>query len=567
MMHWTDRRLVSTFVAVFAVSWAAVAPAESTLSKAAKANTLVRARQWDEAAALYAQIVKENPFLDAYWRMYATVNYHLGRHEEAINCYEKAIELGGRPADCMYNIACSYSLLEKRDQALEWLGRAIEAGFLDQGELLRNDSDLDAIRSDPRFNKLTGVTPPSGLTRDQAWRYDLDFFARRMAEVHFDLYRVLSKERFDEAVAELKRDVGKLKDHQIIVRLQRICAMAGDGHTGVRFPHHGENAFHRYPVEYISLGEEMYVFAAAKEHRAIVGGRILRFGKVTPQDAMKAVTPFISLDNSMWIPFMGPHYLSIAEVVDTLILVEDMNRMSLVVETVGGEQLTVYLKTQAFHDRNDFVSVADVADAPAPLWLKNTKEPFWFEHLEDHKLVFFQYNEVQNKPDEPIADFAQRLFEFIDSHPVDYLVIDMRHNGGGDNFLNQPIVHGLIKCEKINRRGRLFVIIGRHTFSAAMNGAVDIERNTHALFVGEPTGSSPNFVGEGKNQILPCSRVVFNPSPVYWQSSTATDQRTWIAPDIVAEPDIEYLRTNRDPAMEAILEYIREQTEEQSASR
>lgn len=49
---------------------------------------------------------------------------------------------------------------------------------------------------------------------------------------------------------------------------------------------------------------------------------------------------------------------------------------------------------------------------------------------------------------------------------------------------------------KINQRGKLFVIVGRQTFSAAMNGAAEIERHTNAIFVGEPTGSSPNFVGE-----------------------------------------------------------------------
>ena len=61
----------------------------------------------------------------------------------------------------------------------------------------------------------------------------------------------------------------------------------------------------------------------------------------------------------------------------------------------------------------------------------------------------------------------------------------------GNNFLNQSLVHGLICCKKINQPGRLFALIGRHTFSAAMNLAVDLERNVHVLFAGEPTGSVP----------------------------------------------------------------------------
>src|SRR5207237_3217412 len=117
-------------------------------------------------------------------------------------------------------------------------------------------------------------------------------------------------------------------------------------------------------------------------------------------------------------------------------------------------------------------------------------------------------NEVQNKPGERIADFWKGMFSFLNEKPVEYLVIDMRHNGGGNNYLNKPLVHGLIKCEKINKAGRLFVVVGRHTFSAAMNGAVDLERNTEAIFAGEHTGSSPHYVSELSMITLPRTSVL-----------------------------------------------------------
>ena len=94
------------------------------------------------------------------------------------------------------------------------------------------------------------------------------------------------------------------------------------------------------------------------------------------------------------------------------------------------------------------------------------------------------------------------------------------------------LVHGLIRCDKVNRPGHLFVLAGRRTFSAAMNGAVDVERNTNALFVGEPTGSSPNFVGEEEPFTLPYSKLRVNISTLAWQSSYPQDRRTWIAPTL-----------------------------------
>jgi hypothetical protein len=175
------------------------------------------------------------------------------------------------------------------------------------------------------------------------------------------------------------------------------------------------------------------------------------------------------------------------------------------------------------------------------------------------KLVYFQYNQVQDQGDETIEKFCGRLFRFIAENDVRRLVIDMRWNGGGNNFLNEPLVHGLIRCDKVNQEGRLFVIVGRNTFSAAMCGAVDVERHTKAIFVGEPTGSSPNFVGESAVIVeLPFSKRRASISDLYWENSVAMDYRTWIAPAIYAPPTFAAYRTNRDPALEAIFSHLTE---------
>jgi hypothetical protein len=133
------------------------------------------------------------------------------------------------------------------------------------------------------------------------------------------------------------------------------------------------------------------------------------------------------------------------------------------------------------------------------------------------------------------------------------LVIDLRWNGGGNTFLAQPLLHHLIGCARIRRRGGLFVIIGRGTFSAAQNTATAIQRETEAVFVGEPTGSRPNFTGETSTFELPYSKTIANVSDLYWQTSWPVDYRPWIAPDLYAPPTFAAYRQNRDPAMEAIL--------------
>ena len=63
-----------------------------------------------------------------------------------------------------------------------------------------------------------------------------------------------------------------------------------------------------------------------------------------------------------------------------------------------------------------------------------------------------------------------------------------------------------MRCDAVDRDGHLFVLIGRRTFSAAMNCASLLELHSKATFVGEPTGSRPNFVGESTYFTLPCTR-------------------------------------------------------------
>jgi hypothetical protein len=52
---------------------------------------------------------------------------------------------------------------------------------------------------------------------------------------------------------------------------------------------------------------------------------------------------------------------------------------------------------------------------------------------------------------------------------------------------------------------------------------------------------------------LPYSKTTVNAGDLYWQTSWPMDHRPWIAPDIYAPPTFKAYRSNRDPAMEAIL--------------
>jgi Flp pilus assembly protein TadD len=76
-----------------------------------------------------------------------------GRYAEGLQVDRRLVQL--RPSDPLahYNLACSYALLKRPEQALKTLRRAVELGYRDF-RYMREDRDLDSIRHDPRFRQL-----------------------------------------------------------------------------------------------------------------------------------------------------------------------------------------------------------------------------------------------------------------------------------------------------------------------------------------------------------------------------------------------------------------------------
>lgn len=116
--------------------------------------------------------------------------------------------------------------------------------------------------------------------------------------------------------------------------------------------------------------------------------------------------------------------------------------------------------------------------------------------------------------------------------------------------------HIILFIDWLSLDNRIYLITGRNTFSAAQNFVNRVEQWTDAIFVGEPSASSPNFVGEETSLLLPYSRLCGSISTRYWQDSNPGDDRSWITPAVPVEPIAADYFAGRDAAMEAIAELI-----------
>jgi len=75
------------------------------------------------------------------------------RYEEAIEAFQKSIDLDHREGTSSYNIACGYARLGKNIEALAWLRRASDAGFDVKGHI-QHDDDLDSLRNLTEFREF-----------------------------------------------------------------------------------------------------------------------------------------------------------------------------------------------------------------------------------------------------------------------------------------------------------------------------------------------------------------------------------------------------------------------------
>lgn len=77
----------------------------------------------------------------------------LRKLDQSIDAFQRAIAQNERPDTSMYNIACAYSLKGDARSGMEWLDKAVEAGF-SSDDKLENDPDIALLRQQSGFDSL-----------------------------------------------------------------------------------------------------------------------------------------------------------------------------------------------------------------------------------------------------------------------------------------------------------------------------------------------------------------------------------------------------------------------------
>ena len=82
-----------------------------------------------------------------------------GFYEKGLAVDKKLAKMRPEDPTILYNLACSYSLVNKIDKAYNVMKLAIDCGYDDFGHL-EHDHDLDNLLQDPRFQSYLSQKKP-----------------------------------------------------------------------------------------------------------------------------------------------------------------------------------------------------------------------------------------------------------------------------------------------------------------------------------------------------------------------------------------------------------------------
>ena len=368
------------------------------------------------------------------------------------------------------------------------------------------------------------------------WRADIRSMIDSIERYHKNPFHYTPKLKLEKAAATLVDQVSALSAEAIPVRMAQIVALIGDGHTRLVEPPHPT-----YPIRVYWFGNDLRITSTTADSSELLGGKLERIGRYDVQEVRARLRSLLPQDENRWLEMnRSPALLTDATILFVLGIAKDPNHLDV---QITREDATELMKSlTALPQGTDDTHWIQPFSTP-PLYLAHQDEAVWFTTLPGTTTTYVLFNKYAG-----FEQNAQKILQYIaDTHP-DRLIIDMRENGGGNFDLPRQYLLPFIKNNTvINRRGSLYMIIGRKTFSAAMTNSADFRQETNAILVGEPAGERPNSYQENGTFCLPNSHLHLSVSTMYYKTVSGDPEALF--PDKRIDLEWSDYQAGRDPVL------------------
>lgn len=409
-----------------------------------------------------------------------------------------------------------------------------------------------AGRPSPTGPTSTSTPPSPAATMDRitGWRSDLEALIPGMARIHPKVDHGTPIADLHAAVAGLEAHVPTATDDEVMVGLLRIVAMVSaggcDAHTGAYIWGAGSYPVDSLPLRLWWFDEGLYVVDALDPYRNLIGTRIEAIESHPTAAVTGAIDPIVPRDNAATVRLLMPRFVLIPQVLRGLGLA-DAGPIQL--DTVGtdGQRRSTAVQPVSMADYNAWAGPYGLhlpAD-PHVLYLSRMDEVLWWAPLaDDPSTLFVQYNRVENIPAAQLASLSTAL----EGSQIDRIVLDIRHNYGGEVPTLGPVV-SLFQAQAAAHPGRLVLVTGRNTFSAASIFAARLAAAGNVVVAGEPMAGCPTTYANTSDLRLPFSGIVVSVSGALEVGVAADDPRSTIEPDLPAPLAPEAWAAGVDPVL------------------
>lgn len=281
----------------------------------------------------------------------------------------------------------------------------------------------------------------------------------------------------------------------------------------------------------------------------LLGKKIIKAGNSDISIVEDSLKKMISYENNYWVDYQFSGVFSLVEALKFYGFSDNLSQVELEIEGAGIVTLNS-IEQYYYNFTSGYKSV--LQGKTIPLYLQNYSSYYWDTFIAPSKTFYIAYNKCSDASNISFAAFTDSIKIFIASNEVDKVVIDLRNNGGGNSSIINPLL-SYLQNSSYNQNGKLFVIIGNHTFSSALLNAISFKQNTKCLLVGEPTGGKPNGYGEVRTFTLPNSLITVQYCVKYFSPVSGNPESLF--PDSYVDLTGQDYINGRDPVLDFILNY------------
>jgi hypothetical protein len=284
------------------------------------------------------------------------------------------------------------------------------------------------------------------------WQSDLRFLQTIVHKDYPFLLKKVTAADFDAHVEKLHQEIPRLQPHEIAGGFSRIVALFQYGHSDVIFDNKVVK-MNLLPVNFYQFNDGVYLQAVHRDYPQALGAKVLKMGDMPIEAVLKAIRPVVPAENDQYFKAHAPFYLRIPEILHAQkVLPMLTNKIKFTLEKDGKTFDQVFEAKEGFKTTQQYGFVkadslwldARTSDK-TPLFLKDLDKIYYYEYLPESKTVYVRHSQIEDDPSENIPDFYARVFDFIEKNEVEKLVLDVRLNGGGNNYKNKTIVTGIIQ--------------------------------------------------------------------------------------------------------------------------